>query len=291
MKEKLKKISPASIDRLLKHQKEYLRLNRKYRRRKNPLIYQKIPVKAGGWDRDLPGWVQVDLVEHCGQSASGYFANTISLCDIATGWWEGEVVLGRGQKRCLSAITLARKRFPFKWKEIHPDNDSSFINWHLLGWCEKEGIQFSRSRPYRKNDNCFVEQKNSTHIRNVLGHLRYDTEKEIEIINSLYRNELRLYKNFFQPVMKLKEKVRDKGKIHRRYDTPRTPYQRIMESSYIPDTTKSRLRELYLSLNPAELKRGIEKKLKKLYKVYQEKNNKKEGINPCKRQRPFTVTF
>jgi len=291
VKEKLKKISPASIDRLLKHQKEYLRLNRKYRRRKNPLIYQKIPVKAGGWDRDLPGWVQVDLVEHCGQSASGYFANTISLCDIATGWWEGEVVLGRGQKRCLNAITLARKRFPFKWKEIHPDNDSSFINWHLLSWCEKEGIQFSRSRPYRKNDNCFVEQKNSTHIRNVLGHLRYDTEKEIKIINDLYRNELRLYKNFFQPVMKLKEKVRDKGKIHRRYDTPRTPYQRIMESSYIPDTTKSRLRELYLSLNPAELKRSIEKKLKELYKVYQEKNNKKEEVNPCKRQKPLTVTF
>ena len=197
----------------------------------------------------------------------------------------------KDRKRCLNAITLARKRFPFKWKEIHPDNDSSFINWHLLGWCEKEGIQFSRSRPYRKNDNCFVEQKNSTHIRNVLGHLRYDTEKEIEIINDLYRNELRFYKNFFQPVMKLKEKVRDKGKIHRRYDTPRTPYQRIMESSYIPDTTKSRLRELYLSLNPAELKRGIEKKLKELYKVYQEKNNKKEEVNPCKRQKPLTVTF
>ena len=118
-----------------------------------------------------------------------------------------------------------------------------------------------------------MEQKNSTHIRNVLGHLRYDTEKEIKIINDLYRNELRFYKNFFQPVMKLKEKIRDKGKIHRRYDTPRTPYQRIMESSYIPDTTKSRLRGLYLSLNPAELKRGIEKKLKKLYKVYHEKNN------------------
>jgi len=197
----------------------------------------------------------------------------------------------KDRKRCLNAITLARKRFPFKWKEIHPDNDSSFINWHLLSWCEKEGIQFSRSRPYRKNDNCFVEQKNSTHIRNVLGHLRYDTEKEIKIINDLYRNELRLYKNFFQPVMKLKEKVRDKGKIHRRYDTPRTPYQRIMESSYIPDTTKSRLRELYLSLNPAELKRSIEKKLKELYKVYQEKNNKKEEVNPCKRQKPLTVTF
>jgi transposase InsO family protein len=117
-----------------------------------------------------------------------------------------------------------RERTPFPWEDIHPDNDTSFINWHLVGYCEEEGILFSRSRPYQKNDNSFVEQKNSTHIRNVLGHLRYDTEKEMEIINDLYRNELRLYKNFFQPVMKLKEKIRDKGKVHRKYDTPKTLY-------------------------------------------------------------------
>ena len=289
VKEKLKRISPKTIDRALKRQKEYLRLNRKYRRRKNPLIYQKIPVKAGGWDRNLPGQIQVDLVEHCGTSSSGHFGNTVCSCDVATGWWEAEAVLGRGQKRCFEAMTNMRERTPFKWKEIHPDNDSSFINWHLVRYCEEERIILSRSRPYRKNDNCFVEQKNSTHISNVLGHLRYDTEKEIEIINDLYRNELRLYKNFFQPVMKLKEKIRDKGKVHRKYDTPKTPYQRIMESSYIPNTTKSRLKELYLSLNPAELKRGIEKKLKELYKVYQEKNNS-QRVYPFKKQIPRSVT-
>ena len=134
-----------------------------------------------------------------------------------------------------------------------------------------------------------MEQKNSTHIRGVIGHLRYDTEKELEIINSLYRNELRLYKNFFQPVMKLKEKIRDKGKVHRKYDTPKTPYQRIMESSHIPDETKSKLQAIYNSLNPAQLKRGIEKKLKKLYRVYQEKNNIEE-VKPCKKQTPRLVT-
>jgi transposase InsO family protein len=107
---------------------------------------------------------------------------------------------------------------PFEWIHLHPDNDSSFINWHLLHYCKTEGIEFSRSRPYKKNDNSFVEQKNSTHVRAVIGHLRYDTEKELDLINSLYRNELRLYKNFFQPVMKLKEKIRDRGKVHRRYD-------------------------------------------------------------------------
>jgi len=116
--------------------------------------------------------VRIDLVEHCGQSASGHFVNSISSCDIATGWWEGEAVLGRGQERCFRAITLMRERTPFPWKEIHPDNDTPFINWHLKRFCEIEGIEFSRSRPYQKNDNCFVEQKNSTHIRGVLGHLR-----------------------------------------------------------------------------------------------------------------------
>jgi len=195
--EKLKRISPRTIDRALKHQKQVLHLNRKYHRKRNPLIYQRIPVKAGGWDRTLPGQGQVDLVEHCGQSTSGLYGNTVSCAEIAFGWWEGETILGSGKERSCDALDRARKRMPFRWIHAHPDNDSSFINWHLFSYCEVEGIKFSRSRPYKKNDNNFVEQKNSTHVRAVIGHLRYDTEKELEIINSLYRNELRLYKNFF----------------------------------------------------------------------------------------------
>jgi hypothetical protein len=222
--EKLKRIAPATIDRKLKHQREVMHLKRKYHRKSNPLIYQKIPTRAGGWDKSLVGQVQVDLVEHCGQSASGLFGNSVSSCEIASGWWEGEAVMGKGQEGTFKGVTNMRERTPFKWLEMHPDNDTPFINWHLLRYCECEGIIFTRSRPYKKNDNSFVEQKNATHIRNVIGHLRYDTEKELEIINDLYRNELRLYKNFFQPVMKLKEKIREKGKIHRKYDTPKTPY-------------------------------------------------------------------
>ena len=129
-----------------------------------------------------------------------------------------------------------------------------------------------------------------THIRGVLGHLRYDTEKELTIINDLYRSEWRLYKNFFQPVMKLKEKIRDKGKVHRKYDTPKTPYQRLMESDKVPKTAKSKLEALYLSLNPAELKRSIDVKLKILYKAYEEKNNS-QAVEPFKKQKPTTVTF
>jgi len=283
--EKLKRISPRTIDRALRRQKEALHLNRKYSRKRNPLIYQRIPVKAGGWDRSLPGQVQVDLVEHCGQSASGLYVNTVSSCDVAFGWWEGEAILGSGKERTRDALDRARKRMPFRWIHAHPDNDSSFINWHLFSYCEAEGIEFSRSRPYKKNDNNFVEQKNSTHIRGVIGHLRYDTEKELALINSLYRGELGLYKNFFQPVMKLKEKIRDKGKVHRKYDTPKTPYQRLMESERISEDTKEKLTKLYQCLNPAELKRKIDEKIHRLFKVYEEKNGGGEA-SPSKKQTP-----
>jgi hypothetical protein len=283
--EKLKKISSRTIDRALRRQKEALHLNRKYRQKRNPLIYQKIPVKAGGWDRSLPGQLQVDLVEHCGQLASGLYVNTVSCAEVAFGWWEGEAIFGSGQEESFNSLERIRKRTPFRWVHVHPDNDKSFINWHLFRYCEAEGIQFSRSRPYKKNDNNFVEQKNSTHIRAVIGHLRYDTEKELSLINSLYRGELRLYKNFFQPVMKLKEKIRDKGKVHRRYDTPKTPYQRLMESEHIPEETKEKLKELYQSLNPAELKRKIDEKIHQLFKVYEEKQRGME-INSSKKQTP-----
>jgi len=286
--EKLKKIAPATIDRKLKHQREVLHLQRKYRERRNPLIYQHVPVKAGGWDRSLPGQVQIDLVEHCGSSAAGLFANTVSSCDIAFGWWEGEAILGSGQERTFKAIEEMRARTPFEWIKLHSDNDGSFINWHLVRYCEAEEIVFTRSRPYEKNDNCFVEQKNSTHVRNFLGHLRYDTEEEIEVINSLY-HILSPYKNFFQPVMKLEKKTREKGRVHRKYDEAKTPYKRLMESDYIPETTKSKLKKVYLSLNPAQLKRDIDAKLKELYQIYEQKNNS-QRVDPFKKQAPRLAT-
>ncbi len=248
-----------------------------------------IPVKAGGWDRTLSGQVQVDLVEHCGQSASGLYANTVSVAEVAFGWWEGEAVMGKGQEASFDALKRIRKRSPFDWVHVHPDNDKSFINWHLLTYCRREGIEFSRSRSYHKNDNSFVEQKNSTHVRAVIGHLRYDTEKELTIINSLYRSELRLYKNFFQPVMKLKEKIRDKGRVHRKYDIPKTPYHRIIESEEVPEEIKNELRKLYQRLNPAELKRGIDEKIHLLFKAYEEKNRGGEA-SPSKKQTPRLET-
>ena len=287
--EKLKKISFRTIDEKLKHQKEVERIRKKYQKNVHPLLYQKIPVKLSDeWDRSQLGNVQTDLVEHCGQSAKGEYINTISNTDIATGWWEGEAIMGRGQIPTQEGLDRARKRFPFSWREIHSDNGAEFINAHLFRYTQKEGLGFSRSRPNKKNDNCFVEQKNWTHVKRYVGYLRYDTFKEQEILNDLYHNELRLYKNFFQPVIKLISKERIGGKIHRKYDKPKTPYQRVIESKEVSKEKEQDLKQIYQSLNPAELKRTIDRRLDLLWKAYQKKN-KSQKVEPLKKLKPISV--
>ena len=285
----LKKISSRTIDERLVHQKEVLHLKKKYFQKKRPALYQIIPVRGNDWDKSLLGQIQIDLVEHCGQSAAGEYICSLSVVDLASGWWEGGAIMGRGQQRTFAALEKARKQMPIPWREIHPDNDTAFINWHLYRYSLKENLLFSRSRPYQKNDNCFVEQKNSTHIRSFLGNLRYDTEYEMMIINEIY-DTLRLYKNFFQPVIKLKEKVREKGKIHRKYDKAKTPYQRIIESDWISDEKRKELTNLYLSLNPAELKRYIDGLTQKLYHEYQAKKDTQK-VEIDKKLHPTMVTF
>lgn len=288
--DKLKKIDSSTIDEKLLHAKETERQKHKYHRKIHPLLYEKVPVKVfGDQDRDRLGTVQIDFVEHCGQSAAGEFLCSLSTTDIATGWWEGEPQMGRGQIPTFKSIEEARARYPFPWKEAHPDNDTAFINWHLFRYCEREHLEFSRSRPYKKNDNCLVEQKNKTHVRKLVGHLRYDTPAEQKILGDFYRNELRLYKNFFQPVMKLVSKERIGGKIHRKYDRAKTPYLRVMESKEIPQEERKELQRIYESLNPAELKRTCDKKLDLLYATYQKKN-KSSKVEPKKKQRPATVS-
>lgn len=296
---KLKKIKPATIDRKLTHQKQVELLTRKYHKKKYPWLYTNIPIKTSSdFNRDLAGQEQIDLVEHCGASSRGDFLSTLSITDVAFGWWEGEAIMGRSQKVSFTGLTDIRLRSPIIWSEIHPDNDTTFINWHLYQYCQQEGLNLSRSRPYQKNDNCFIEQKNSTHVRQVVGYSRYDTKDEQLILNGLYRNELRLYKNFFQPVMKLISKVREKGRIHRKYDKPKTPYQRLLESTQISEATKQELQAIYNNLNPAQLKRNIDKKLSLLYETYQNKNNINTNILKVepklitfKKLKPTMVTF
>ena len=225
-------------------------------------------------DRNSLGNVQIDLVEHCGASASGEYANTLDCPDIYSGWTEQDAIMGKGQEATKEAIDNCRNRCPFLWKEIHSDGGTNFINAHIFAYSVQTNLEFSRSRPYKKNDNCMVEQKNWTHVRKKVGYLRYDTLEEVDLLNDLYRNELRLYKNFFCPVIKLVAKNRFKGRIHRKYDKPKTPYQRLLLSPELSEKTKQELKEIYLSLNPALLKRAVDKKIDNLYQFYKQKKSK-----------------
>jgi hypothetical protein len=160
--EKLAEIVPSTIDEKLKHEKEVERQKRKYAKKRNQLLCSKVPTKTSAeLDRENPGVVQIDFVENCGMSASGEYVNSLSITDIFSGWWEGAGVMGKGQERALYAIDEARKRSPFVWREIHPDNGGNIMNYSVYRYAENNKIVFSRSRPYKKNDNCFVEQKNS----------------------------------------------------------------------------------------------------------------------------------
>jgi len=288
---KLKMMSSATIDRKLKHQREILHLSRsKSGPKPGYLLKQKIPIRLTEWDTSKVGYVEMDLVVHCGSSTLGEYVNTLSTTEVSSGWWEGEAIMGRSQEYSFWALKEIRKRTPFNWKGMDSDNGSEFINQALYKYCQREKLEFTRSRENKKNDNAYIEQKNWTHVRKVFGYLRYDTYEELMIMNDLYRNELRVYKNFFQPVMKLQSKERIGGKVKRRYEAAKTPYQRLTQSSQIPEEAKDELRGIYLSLNPAELKRNIDAKLAKLYQAYEEKR-KTQQVDPHKKLAPRTVTF
>jgi hypothetical protein len=286
---KLGRVSPATIDRLLRPEKRDWKA--RHRRGSPGLIAKKIPLRMGEWRNLRVGQVDMDLVLHCGSSTSGEYGHSLSTLDILSEWWEAEVVMGRAQVRIFNALKEIEARSPFPWVSIHSDNDSAFVNDLLHRYTQEKEILFTRSRPYRKNDNAHAEQKNFTHVRRPFGYLRYDTPSELAIIQDLYRHELRLYKNFFQPVMKLARKERVGGRPKRSYDLPRTPYQRLLESGRLPTDKARELRDLYLSLNPADLKRRIDKKLTSLYELYQKKKKTLVTVNPYKKQEPSMVTF
>lgn len=282
---KLKTISAPTIDRLLKHEKKVRHLSRHRNPAVHPLLYQKIPVKLSNeWDRDETGNCQLDYVASCGSSASGEFINTLSLAEIATGWWNGQSLMGRSQKATDSALKSIKSQLPFALKEIHPDNDSGMINALIWRFCEIEKIKFSRSRPLHKNDNCWVEQRNWTHIRKMIGYLRYDTSAELNALNDLWK-DVAMYKNFFQPTMKIISKERVGGRIMRKYDKPKTPYERLLKLGNLNAEMITCLEQVYQSLNPAEIKRRIEKKRMELYYLYQMKT-KTIKVEPMKKQTP-----
>ncbi|MBI5452376.1 transposase [Candidatus Gottesmanbacteria bacterium] len=266
---KLLEISPATIDRLLAQERKKLTLKCRSKTKPGSLLKHQIPIKTfSEWDDTKPGFVQIDLVGHDGGYLSDDYLQTLDVSDVATAWTETQAVRNKAQIWVLQALQNIKKKLPFRLLGIDSDNGSEFINAHLWRYCIENQITFTRSRPYKKNDLCFVEQKNYSVVRKTVGYYRYDTEQELTLINQLYAH-LRLYTNFFQPVMKLVEKTRIGSKVTKKYDYPLSPYKRVLKSSQIPQENKTELSKLYLNLNPAELKRKITNCQNKLLQLAQ----------------------
>ena len=257
VREKLLKMSASTIDRVLTAERRRIELRSRSGTKPGTLLKHQVPIRTFcEWDESKPGFMEVDLVSHGGGDERGDFCQTLSATDISSAWTETEAVRNKAQAHVFEGLTKIRARLPFALLGLDSDNGSEFINAHLVAYCEQEQITFTRSRPYRKNDNCYVEQKNYTVVRKTVGYMRHDTTKELEILNRLY-SYLRLYTNYFLPSMKLSEKTRIGSKVVKRYEEPKTPYKRLLESPSVDRRIKRRLRAEYEQLNPAQLRREI----------------------------------
>jgi hypothetical protein len=265
-KELLLKISSASIDRCLRSVR--IKLPHGLSTTKpGSLLKNLIPVRTfTEWDEEQPGFMEIDLVAHCGNTTEGQYLNTLTCTDLSTGWTDVTALPHRSQQAVSEAIHSMRQRLPFPLLGIDSDNGSEFINDLLYRYCLDEQITFTRSRPYKKNDQAHVEQKNWSVVRREVGYDRWETEQELALLKSIY-DDLRLYINFFQPSFKLIAKERIGKKTIKRYDTAKTPYQRVLERKDISLEAKARLMNLYVQLNPAELRRRIDQKTAKLWKI------------------------
>jgi len=256
-------ISARQVDRRLRERKQRLKRRRYGGTRPGTLLKHQIPVKTDAWDVRVPGFTEVDLVSHSGNAASGEFAYSLNLTDLHTTWTETRAVLGKGEIAVVGAFQDIQDALPFRLLGIDSDNGSEFINWHLGRWCARHDIQFTRSRPYKKDDNAHVEQKNWTHVRKLLAWDRYDTPQAVEAINDLYRHELRLWMNLFQPSVKLLRKVRVGSKLRRKYSPAQTPLDRVLASGVDPDRAAA-LQTLRQHLDPFELALTIDRKLERI---------------------------
>jgi len=260
----LQRISTRQIDRRLRARKQRLKRRRYGCTRPGALLKHQIAIKTDSWDVRVPGFTEVDLVSHSGNAASGEFAHSLNVTDIHTTWTETRAVLGKGRAGVLEAFNDIEAVLPFRLLGIDSDNGVEFINWHLGRWCDQHNVQFTRGRPYKKDDNAHIEQKNWTHVRKLLGWNRYDTPQAVEAINDLYRNELRLWMNLFLPSVKLEKKVRVGSKLRRNYGPAQTPLDRVLASEAVDRDRAAALQTLRQRLDPFELSRTIDRKLERI---------------------------
>jgi transposase InsO family protein len=262
------RISARQMDRRLEERKK--RVSHRFYGRTKPgtLLKHLIPLRTDHWQVKMPGFAEVDLVSHSGNSASGEFAYSLNLTDVHTGWTETRAILGKSRQVVLDALQEIQAALPFPLLGINSDNGTEFINWHVGIWCARHKVEFTHSRPYKKDDNAYIEQKNWTHVRKLMGWDRYDTPEAVEAMNDLYRNELRRWLNFFQPSAKLMKKVRVGSKLRRRYDLPRTPLDRLVAEKAEEAAVRTQLAalvKLRQDLDPFELSRQIDRKLHAIY--------------------------
>jgi hypothetical protein len=267
VKSQLLRMSRSTIDRCLKAARFEQKRHGLATTKPGTLLKKAIPIRTfADWDDARPGFEEVDLVAHCGDSVEGQFLNTLTATDISTGWTECVAILHRSQLLVFAAIQTMRKRLPFPLLGLDSDNGGEFINDLLYRYCQDERVTFTRSRAYKKNDQAHVEQKNWSVVRHLIGYDRFETQEELELLNSIYE-DLRLYVNFFQPVLKLVGKEQVGKKTIKRYDEAATPYQRVLSSDQVDLAVKARLCHQYLQLNPVALRNRIDEKVAKLWKI------------------------
>ena len=250
---KLVVMSASTIDRLLKkHRSSHPRSLSMTR--PGSLLKKHVAVRMGnGWNDDRPGYFEIDSVAHSGGSTEGEFFWTLSLIDVCTGWYEGAPLRTKGQAETLRQLKSVRARLPFKILGLDSDNGSEFLNWHLVKFCEENGIQFTRCRPYHKNDQCRVEQKNASVVRRHTGYARYDSENQFKLLIKIH-GLLRLLVNFFEPSLKGKQKAM-------------TPYRRLLATGTLDEEQRNKLQEIYAGLNPVSLRRELNKTKAELYEL------------------------
>lgn len=277
---RLLSISAATIDRILKSTRVAYGRKGLSGTRPGTLLKNQIPIRTGFWDVTQPGFMEADTVAHCGNSLAGSFVWSLTMTDILTTWTENRATWNKGSAGVLKQIKSVEANLPFDLQGFDCDNGSEFLNWHLLRYftAHPSVTSFTRSRPYKKNDNAHVEQKNWTHVRQLFGYDRFEDPSLVELMNDLYANEWSQYQNHFCPSMKLMEKKRINSKYYKKYDFPRTPYDRVMASDSVSEKTKESLKTIHEALNPFILKKTIEKKLRMIFKKVKVTSNVRQRI-------------
>jgi hypothetical protein len=272
VKAKLLRISPATIDRALKEDRKKLSPRGISGTKPGTLLKKHIPVRTHyPWDERKPGFFETDTVHHCGERDAGEFCLTLDATDVASGWVELRPLLNKAQIWVMEALPDIQATLPFPLLGVDSDNGSEFINRSLLAWCDANHITFTRTRPYKKNDNCFVEQKNLKCVRDYVGYRRFDTPAEHLALAAVYRSLCPLL-NYFLPTVKLIDKTRVGSKVRKVYDTPMSPYQRLLASPDVGDEAKAELRRRYQTYNPVLLQQEVHRAVQALMDLSQEKD-------------------